>query len=53
MKDQLKSYPEVKDVLDNSGIGNITSNGEIVAESFAGMFIGDGSGITGDRKSVV
>ena len=22
MKDQLKSYPEVKDVLDNSGIGN-------------------------------
>jgi hypothetical protein len=35
------------DDRDISGVRNITSNGEIVAESFAGMFIGDGSGITG------
>ena len=32
---------------DISGLGNITSSGTITAESFAGMFMGDGSGITG------
>ncbi|MBE77240.1 MAG: hypothetical protein CMG41_05830, partial [Candidatus Marinimicrobia bacterium] len=41
------------DDSDISGIGNITSSGIVTAESFTGMFIGDGSGITGVSASSV
>ncbi len=34
MKDQLKSYPEVKDVLDNSGIGNRELHLELKSKAY-------------------
>ena len=38
---------------DISGLRNINASGVITADSFAGMFIGDGSGITGVSASSV
>ena len=38
---------------DISGIRNINTTGTIIAENFAGMFMGDGSGITGVSASSI